>query len=591
MPTRDARDDGTAPAGLGPVLHRVRLHRRHQHLVEVSTELPPDLPAGTRVVLATWTPGSYVVRDHVRHLRRLSAVDGAGAPVVLEPDGVSAWRLGAFATPPVHVVAQFHADERTLRTTHADERHALLVGAATFLCVEPAREREQRVRFEDLGPGDGLVATLAPDGPAGFVADGYDALADAAFGIGDHVRAERELDGTTHRVVDATRAHASDVEALADDLVRLADRAAALLGRAPLDHGYTVLVVDGEPGGLEHRDGTTVCLPSDGGDGTRARAATLLAHEYLHLWNGRRMGPRELVRPVLDRPVPTRGLWVTEGWTSYYDLLLAARAGILPLDGLLDALARRIDHVRRLPGARVQSLRDASWTAWTKHYRRDADTPNTATDYYVHGAVVALELDLALRRERPAGDGLDDVLRLLWSRHADGPGFDEADVIAAIDDVGGPELARRAERAVGSPCVPDPLPMIGAVGLTARTVTTEHAELGVVLDPTSEAPRLLTVLEDGPAWRAGLVAGDLVRSVDGVAVDRADLPAAIGVGDLARALEVDRADRTRRVDLVPGPPATRLVLEADPDGSTARTRWLAPTTDARRLSRPTPDPR
>lgn len=580
MPTHQPRAPMVAGPAPEPIIHRVTLAQRARRLVTVRTVVPPGLGDGARLVLPTWTPGSYVVRDHVRHLRTIAARDDRRVPIALVPDGVSAWWIDGAPDGRVELEIAWYADERSVRTTHVDDRHALIVGAATFPCIEPARSHPQIVHFDDVEPPARVHSTLATLGPDAFVASGYDALADAAFEVGVHVIAEREVDGVPHRVVWAAADRPdSTLDDLTADLGALARTAAGLLGQAPLDHGYTVLVIDGPPGGLEHRDGTTVSLPrvGPGAPVDRARSASLLAHEYLHLWNGRRLTPRALREPELDRPAPTRSLWVVEGWTSYYDLLITARAGLLDLDGILGALGRRIDAVLERPGVRVQSLRDASWTAWTRHYRPDADTPNTSTDYYVHGAVAAFELDLALRTERPDGDGLDEVLRLLWARHAEGPGYDEDDVLDAISTVGGDAVAARADRLVGTPRPPDPIPLLGAVGLRAVERVGTRPDLGVLLMPDGDEARVATVLEGGAAWRGGLLAGDRVLRIDEQPVDRATLPdllAALPAG-AGRRLEVEGDGRRRTLVVVPDPPRVQYVLEADPDGTVARARWLS----------------
>jgi predicted metalloprotease with PDZ domain len=46
----------------------------------------------------------------------------------------------------------------------------------------------------------------------------------------------------------------------------------------------------------------------------------------------------------------------------------------------------------------VQSVAEASFDAWVKYYRQDENTPNSTVSYYTKGSLVALLLDLRLRR-------------------------------------------------------------------------------------------------------------------------------------------------------------------------------------------------
>ena len=83
-------------SGATPISYLVDLSRREQHLVTVRMHLPTDaVTAGGRLTIATWTPGSYVVRDYVHHLQRLTVTDATGSTIAPRPDGLSAWLLPA----------------------------------------------------------------------------------------------------------------------------------------------------------------------------------------------------------------------------------------------------------------------------------------------------------------------------------------------------------------------------------------------------------------------------------------------------------------------------------------------------------------
>ena len=55
----------------------------------------------------------------------------------------------------------------------------------------------------------------------------------------------------------------------------------------------------------------------------------LLAHEFFHLWNVKRIRPRELQSFDYDQENYTPSLWFCEGITSYYDLLIPVLAPVL----------------------------------------------------------------------------------------------------------------------------------------------------------------------------------------------------------------------------------------------------------------------
>ena len=137
----------------------------------------------------------------------------------------------------------------------------------------------------------------------------------------------------------------------------------------------------------------------------------LFSHEYFHAWNVKRLRPAEFARLDYQRENYTELLWFFEGFTSYYDELMLCRAGLVDAGRYLKLLAASVNGVLAAPGRRVQPLKQASFEAWTKYYRPDENSPNTTSNYYAQGALVALCLDLSLRARKSS---LDALMRRLW---------------------------------------------------------------------------------------------------------------------------------------------------------------------------------
>ena len=66
------------------------------------------------------------------------------------------------------------------------------------------------------------------------------------------------------------------------------------------------------------------------------QALKFLTHEYLHNYNVKAISPIELGPFEYDREVFTPMLWVSEGFTCYYESVLLERAGILTGQERLD---------------------------------------------------------------------------------------------------------------------------------------------------------------------------------------------------------------------------------------------------------------
>jgi predicted metalloprotease with PDZ domain len=573
-----------------PVRYAVDLTDRVHHLVRVTVTIPEDLADGARLVLPVWTPGSYVVRDYVHHVQWVEATDVDGEPVELTPDGTTAWRLADDVRGPVEVVLELYANDLTVRTNHVDDHHALLIPAATFPYVEGGEDRPHEVHLP-APEGEQVFSLLPEPAPDTYVADDRDHLVDSAFEVGALPHVDFEVAGVPHTFVWAGHGGYPDLSRIAHETSAIAEAAIELFGGELPVERYTLLCVgwDEGGGGLEHRDGTVLQMPvrTFQDEDLTARFQSLVAHEYLHLWNVKRLVPTALVRPDYERPTHSESLWVAEGWTAYYDELLPLRAGVWTLQRHLDVLRDTWQRVLDTPGAQRQSLRQASHEAWIKHYVRDENTPNSTTDYYGHGSLVAWELDLLLRRARPDGDGLDDVLRLLWTRHAgQDDGYTEADVLAAIAEVGDDDLAAIVDQRVGHRVLPDLEDAVDAVGLRVATADgPAPPDLGVSTSEDDHGVTLAAVLRDRPAWRAGLTGGDRVLAVDGTTVARGQLRTVLLAHEPGDELEVvvRRGPRllTRTVTLGERRPKRQFVrLDAPTDAQReAFRRWTGRALD------------
>ena len=575
--------------------YRLDLSERLHHLVRVELELPEELAAGRRLVVATWTPGSYVERDYVHHLQSLRVLDVTGSEVRLQPDGRTWWRLPEEVVGPVTVEVEWYANELTVRTNHVDDHHALVVPPATFPWVEGCEDLPLSV--EVVGSDGQPVWSLLPADPDAtdtFLADDLLHLVDSAFELGDHPTTTFDVAGVPHRWVHASHGGEIDLGRVAADVAAIAEQACAVFGGdLPVD-AYTFLCVGGDAahggGGLEHRDGAVLMLPAltDTSEDGRARTQSLIAHEYLHLWNVKRLVPAELVDLAHDRPVHTTSLWVAEGWTAYYDELLPTRAGLWSPRRYLDRLRDDLKWVRTTPGARRQALTASSWHAWTGLYVRDENSVNAGTSYYTHGAVVAACLDLLLRAEDPDGDGLDEVFRLLWQRfgHPEpsgypSKGYTHADVVEALSDVAGRDVSDFVDTHVDGTTAPPLHDLLGVVGLRLEVSAPSPAtpDLGVTLEEDDRGPSAQAVLRDGPAWTAGITGGDRIVAVDGLVVRRGELEQALRLrrpGDTV-VLTLERGPRLlhREVELGQPRPELRIQPVDSPQEAqrTAFARW------------------
>ncbi len=437
------------------------------HQVRVEAHIPAQATHGgsLELMMAVWTPGSYLVREYARHVESLQAATEDGTALAAVKVTKNRWRIAVPDTEggtPVVVRYTLYCHELTVRTNFVDPDFALLNGAATYLVPatpDGPAPGPYRVRVE-LPDGWQRTATsldplLDPAGepaPHAYQAPDFDTLVDAPIYAGNGHLYDLEVDGVPHQVLAHGESGPWEGEKAVSDMAKIVRAERAFWGELPYQkYLFINLIVEGR-GGLEHAD-SSVLMTSRWKMGTREGYLSwlgLVAHELFHAWNVKRLRPAALVSFDYEQENYTRQLWIAEGFTSYYGDLLVHRAGLSTRKEWLESLSKLIKRLQTTPGRKVQTLEGSSFDAWIKLYRPDEDTINSAVSYYTKGAVVAFLLDAAIRRYTDGQRSLDDALRLAWSRygkdggakaeHPDGERFTEQALSRILAETAGRSL-------------------------------------------------------------------------------------------------------------------------------------------------------
>ncbi|HVL45827.1 MAG TPA: peptidase M61 [Acidovorax sp.] len=510
------------PASAADVHYRVEPTDLHAHLFTVT--LTVQRPAASQELsLPVWIPGSYLVREFSKNLQALAARQGQRAVPLVQLDK-HRWQVQCTAGRPLVLSYQVCAYDSSVRTAWLDASRGFFNG--TSLCLR-VHGREQQPHTLELVRTAATATWAAATGLRPLDADkqgfglyaaaDYDELVDCPVELGNFWVGRFKACGIAHQFVVAGAAPSFDGKRLLADTQKICETAIRFWHRedkAPFKSYVFMLNAVGDGyGGLEHRNSTAlICgrrdLPRQG----EARASEgyttllgLISHEYFHTWNVKRLRPAEFARYDYALENYTALLWFFEGFTSYYDDLLLRRAGLLDDATYLKLVTKTINQVLQTPGRSVQTVAQASFDAWVKYYRQDENTPNATVSYYTKGSLVALCLDLALRREGKAT--LDDVMRELWKRCAGGP-MTEADLRAVLHDLAGRPFDKELAHWVHSTKDLPLEELLAAHGVALKADRPQLAQRLGLRVAENHSVQIKTVLRGGAAEKAGMSAGD-----------------------------------------------------------------------------------
>jgi predicted metalloprotease with PDZ domain len=135
----------------------------------------------------------------------------------------------------------------------------------------------------------------------------------------------------------------------------------------------------------------------------------LLAHEYVHSWNGKFRRPADLSTPHFNTPMQDSLLWVYEGQTQFWGKVLAARSGLMSPSDARDDLALAAAYLEARAGRSWRSLQDTTNEPIVSRSRqRDWTSWQRSADYYDESRLVWIEADMLIRSATKGKRSLDD---------------------------------------------------------------------------------------------------------------------------------------------------------------------------------------
>lgn len=530
-------------ADLAPEIdYTVSMSKPHTHLLEVEIRIsrPKQLAHNVDLVMPVWTPGSYMVREFARHVQDFRATAEGGRELAWTKIDKNTWRVSTVGARDWRATYRVYANELSVRTNELNSDHAFWNNAA--LLVYPKGYLAAPSTLHVAAPQPWQVATALPQVSGRkntFRADSFDVLYDSPVEVSNFKTLSFEVKGVPHRIVIDGEGN-YDPEKMRADVKKIVETQVDLMsGEIPYpDYTFILHLRANAGGGLEHRNSTALGYPrfgfgpgrDEGGDSaapagppqrTYRGFLSLVAHEFFHAWNVKRIRPDVLGPFDYTKENYTKLLWVAEGITSYYTRLTLRRAGLISDQEFLKDTAKAIENLQKTPGRLVQSAEESSFDAWIKYYRQDENSVNSQISYYDKGAILGLLLDLEIRKR--SNKSLDDVMRYLYREfYKKDRNYTPEDFQKACELMAGASLEQFFSRYVRGREELDYNGALAAAGLRLATAdtTTEPKGPGEKVyfgaDLAQEQDRLMVkrVYAGSPAYEQGLNAGDEILALN-----------------------------------------------------------------------------
>lgn len=511
--------------------HELSMPEPETHYFHVKTTLTDFSEDKIVLTMPVWNPGSYLIREYSKNVNRVYAVDGKGNQLTVQKVRKNKWEVDKGNAKKVIVSYEVYAFNLTVRTAFLDKTHGFLNGTNAFTFPDG---------YKSLGGELTIVPAVAfkkistplpikregfssDSGTTTFIFDDFDQLADSPIEIGNQETFSFDAAGVKHHVAIYGPGN-YDVERLKVDMAKIVEAETAVFGQNPNKEYWFIIhnLVNGS-GGIEHMNSTTLGVnrwtysPEKYND-----FLSVVAHEYFHIWNVKRLRPSSLVQYDYSNENYTDLLWVMEGFTTYYSKLILLRAGFYTEDEYLQHFKGSLNWIEGTPGNKVQSVSDASYDAWIKAYRPDENSRNTTVSYYSKGSLLAGIFDAMIVKNSNGKKSLDDFMQELYSKFykKENIGITEASFKATLEKFVGKNMDDFFKKYIdGTETIPYG-EIFKPLGLNIDRMDYSYVDMGMSLGMNGGKLVVNYVQPGSSAEEAGLSPNDEIIAFNGFRVDK-----------------------------------------------------------------------
>jgi predicted metalloprotease with PDZ domain len=487
-------------------------------------------------ILPAWRPGRYQIQNYAANVQEFSARAGA-KPLFSTKVDKQTWRVKTDNQSEVSVTYKYYAGAQLDAGNSYVGRDEMYFNGSNLFMYTPETRFKPVSLYIDY-PENWKVATqLQPTtDPRLFTAENYDDLIDAPTIVSPTLtRFSTKVSGATIHICfhnpNALGGVRFNEKQLSTDIAKIVQEQFELMQDVPFKEYWFLYHIMPYPfsHGVEHKNSTSIVLgPIDAVNTPEFydRFLSITSHEFYHVWNIKRIKPKEFMPYDYTKESYTPMLYVSEGFTSYYGDLTLVRSKLWSAARYLSEIAANITSLQSQYGRKVQPLALSSFDAWLSGY--GTGRAHSTVNFYSKGELVGMLLDLEIRKRTDNKASLDDVMRLLNTEFAQKQrGFSAKEFEELVERVGNSSFAEFFEKYVYGT---EELPFeeaLSVAGLDVRKFPAAQPYFGASMKTEDKFQVVDAVVPESPAAVAGFDKGDMIVAINGESLMGKTLQAAL----------------------------------------------------------------
>lgn len=410
-----------------------------KHFISVSLELDCDQKSSIEVQLPAWRPGRYELANYSKNIQQFQIEDESGEEISYKKIKKDRWKIKTSESKKVLIKYTYYTNQMDAGGSFVDENLIYLNFINCLLYCEESTSQPCTLELDI--PDQYQISCSLKMNRNKIEAENYFQLVDSPL-----IAAPQLLKKTyySHEIPFHIWIHGNiepDWDKIIQDFKAFTDTQIKVMGDFPEKEYHFLIHVLPYPHyhGVEHASSTVITLGPASRLSEKLFYDNLLgvsSHELFHAWNVCKIRPAEMLPYDFSLENYFETGYVAEGFTTYYGNLMLARAGVFTTDEYFNELNTLFKRHYENFGRLNRSLAESSLDLWLDGYT--PGIPDRKVSIYVKGAIVALLLDLQLRKSSENEKTLDDVMRTLWEQFGKTQkGYTAEDITKTVKEIGG----------------------------------------------------------------------------------------------------------------------------------------------------------
>jgi predicted metalloprotease with PDZ domain len=475
-----------------------------------------------KLALPKWRPGRYELGNFAKNIGAFAAYDQNG--VVLKSQKVDShtWEIHTKSVQSLKVSYTYYAAQPDAGACWVDED--LTYVNPIHCCVHIVDELSTACKMELLGMSDKTLASSLPHKNHIMQARDFHELVDSPFFVSSNLQHRNyECEGINFHVWLQGECN-PDWDKILKDFKNFTNVQLKMMNVFPVKeyHFFVLLLPFKFYHGVEHVANTVLAL----GPGNQLMNDDLYndflgvaSHELFHSWNVKTLRPADFHTYQYNKENYSRLGWVYEGITTYYGDLFLARSGFFNVESYLKEVNARLQKHLDNYGRFNSSVAESSFDTWLDGYV--PGIPNRKTSIYEEGSLIALILDLSLRKATNNTYSLDNLYAQLYKDFTkEEIGYREIDFKNLAIEKGGEGMRFVFDELINKPasyesCLHELLDYIGCYISKKKSKSLMESYYGCKLIAEVNAFKISQVMPNSPAAENGLAKDDELIAVNG----------------------------------------------------------------------------